>query len=70
MCDLVARSGMMWDAASMAEAVKSREQMHPTALDCGVALMHPRRPQTSILADSVVGLAVGPARIRFPIAGI
>ncbi|OYP34055.1 PTS sugar transporter subunit IIA [Rhodopirellula sp. MGV] len=68
-CELAAQSGLMWDAPAMSEAVKSREQMHPTALDCGVALMHPRRPQTSILADSVIGLAVSPARIPFSESG-
>jgi PTS system nitrogen regulatory IIA component len=65
MCQLATKSGMLWDAATMAEAVRSREQMHPTALDCGVALLHPRRPQTSILADSVVALAVCPTSIPF-----
>lgn len=64
-CDLATKSGLMWDAPAMAEAVKSREQMHPTALDCGVALLHPRRPQTSILADSVIALAVCPAALPF-----
>ncbi|QDS90068.1 PTS system fructose-specific EIIABC component [Rosistilla ulvae] len=56
MSALAARGGMLWDPAAMAEAVKAREELHPTALDCGVALLHPRRPQTSILADSVVAL--------------
>jgi PTS system nitrogen regulatory IIA component len=65
MCDLATQSGLMWDASAMAEAVKSREQMHPTALDCGVALLHPRRPQTSILADSVIALAVCPSALPF-----
>ena len=65
MCELAAKSGYLWDAATMAEAVQNREQMHPTALDCGVALLHPRRPQTSILADSVVALAVCPTSIPF-----
>lgn len=69
MCDLVAKSGLMWDAPAMAEAVKSRENMHPTALDCGVALMHPRRPQTSILADTVVGLGVSRAPLAFSDTG-
>ncbi|MDA8746213.1 PTS sugar transporter subunit IIA [Rubripirellula amarantea] len=64
-CKLAGKSGMMWDAATMAEAVAAREQMHPTALDCGVALLHPRRPQTSILADSVIALAVCPSPIPF-----
>ena len=65
MCELATGSGMLWDAATMAEAVRSREQMHPTALDNGVALLHPRRPQTSILADSVLALAVCPSAIPF-----
>ncbi len=65
MCELAARSGLMWDAAAMAEAVQAREQMHPTALDCGVALLHPRRPQTSILADSVISMGVCPSPIPF-----
>ncbi|MCG8650146.1 MAG: PTS sugar transporter subunit IIA [Pirellulales bacterium] len=65
MCELATRSGLMWDAPAMAEAVRAREQMHPTALDNGVALLHPRRPQTSILADSVIALAVCPAAIPF-----
>lgn len=69
MSDLVANTGLMWDAPAMAEAVKSREQMHPTALDCGVALLHPRRPQTSILADTVVGLAISGAPLPFSDSG-
>ncbi|MCO8122691.1 PTS sugar transporter subunit IIA [Stieleria sp. TO1_6] len=69
MCNLAANSGLMWDAPAMAEAVKSREQMHPTALDCGVAMLHPRRPQTSILADTVVALAVSQTRIPFSDSG-
>lgn len=69
MSQLAAQSGLMWDPTTMAEAVQAREQMHPTALDNGVALLHPRRPQTSILADSVIALAVCPASIPFSDAG-
>lgn len=65
MCNLAGKSGLMWDATTMAEAVQAREQMHPTALDCGVALLHPRRPQTSILADSVIALAVCQSAMPF-----
>ena len=59
----------MWDALAMAEAVKAREKMHPTALDCGVALLHLRRPQTSILSDSVLALAVCPSPLPFSDTG-
>ncbi len=69
MCELATRSGLMWDAPAMVEAVKAREELHPTALDNGVALMHPRRPQTSILADSVIALGVCPTPIAFSDAG-
>ncbi len=69
MCELASRSGLLWDAAAMAEAVQAREQMHPTALDCGVALLHPRRPQSSILSDSVVAMAVCPSPIPFSDSG-
>jgi len=69
MCDLATKSGLMWDAATMTEAVRAREQMHPTALDCGVALLHPRRPQTSILADSVIAMSVCSSAIPFSDAG-
>lgn len=69
MCTLAANSGLMWDAAAMAEAVNSREQMHPTALDCGVALLHPRRPQSSILADSVIALGISSSPIPFSDTG-
>ncbi len=69
MCDLATNNGMLWDAPAMAEAVQAREQLHPTALESGVALLHPRRPQTSILADSVISLGVCRAPIPFSDAG-
>ncbi len=40
----------------MIDAVMAREDLHPTALDNGVALLHPRRPQTSILAEPLLAL--------------
>ncbi|WP_153556140.1 PTS sugar transporter subunit IIA [Roseimaritima sediminicola] len=65
MADLAATTGLLWDAPAMAEAVRQREELHPTALDCGVALLHPRRPQTSILAQSLMAVGVCPAPIPF-----
>lgn len=69
MCDLATHGGLMWDAPAMAAAVQAREDLHPTALDNGVALLHPRRPQTSILADSVVALGISPQPIAFAWTG-
>lgn len=51
MVDLAVQTGWLWDAGSMLEAVRLRESLHPTALDNGVALLHPRRPLPSILAQ-------------------
>lgn len=65
MCQLATAGGLMWDAPAMAEAVLAREALHPTALDNGVAMLHPRRPQTSILADSVIALGVTPQPLAF-----
>jgi nitrogen PTS system EIIA component len=65
MCQLATNGGLMWDAPAMAEAVLAREDLHPTALDNGVAMLHPRRPQASILADSVIALGIAPQPLAF-----
>lgn len=65
MCQLVANTGLLWDAETMAEAVQAREQLHPTALETGVALLHPRRPQASILAEPILGLGISSQPIPF-----
>jgi PTS system nitrogen regulatory IIA component len=65
MCSLAERTGLLWDAAAMAEAVSAREELHPTALENGVALLHPRRPQSSILAEPIVALGISPQPIPF-----
>ncbi len=51
MVRLAAATGWLWDPDKMAEAVRAREQLHSTALDNGVALLHPRRPQPNLLAQ-------------------
>jgi PTS system nitrogen regulatory IIA component len=64
-CKLAESSGLLWDATAMAEAVLAREDLHPTALENGVALLHPRRPQSSILAEPLVALGISPQPIPF-----
>ena len=49
MAETAARTGWLWDPAKMAEAVRNREDLYPTALENGVALLHPRRPLAGIL---------------------
>jgi PTS system nitrogen regulatory IIA component len=69
MCELAARTHLLWDAAKMAEAVRAREEMHSTALDNGVALLHPRRPMPAILAEAVLALGISPGGIPFGTGG-
>ncbi|HLA85053.1 MAG TPA: PTS sugar transporter subunit IIA [Thermoguttaceae bacterium] len=65
MVQLAADTGWLWDPDGMAEAVRTREEMHPTALENGVALLHPRRPMTSILERPLITLGRSPSGISF-----
>jgi PTS system nitrogen regulatory IIA component len=56
MVELAAKTTWLWDTAKMAEAVRAREDMVPTALDNGVALLHPRRPLSNILGQAFLAL--------------
>ncbi len=58
MAELAASTGLLWDADKMAEAVQAREAMHPTALENGIALLHPRRPMASILGQAFIALGI------------
>lgn len=69
MTELAARTHLLWDAAKLADAVRAREEMHSTALENGVALLHPRRPMPSILAEAVLALGVSPRGIPFGTGG-
>jgi PTS system nitrogen regulatory IIA component len=48
--------------------VREREDLHPTALDIGVALLHPRRPLPGILAEPF--LALGRTYQGVPFGGV
>jgi nitrogen PTS system EIIA component len=65
MLDLAAGTTWLWDAKAMGEAVRAREEIHPTALENGVALMHPRRPMTKILAQPFLALGCTVSGIPF-----
>jgi nitrogen PTS system EIIA component len=65
MTALAEQTGWLWDAKEMAEAVKTREDIHPTALENGVALLHPRRPLTKILAQPFLALGCTSTGIPF-----
>ena len=65
MAKLAASTGLLWDADAMADAVRAREAMHSTALDNGVALLHPRRPMANILAEAVLALGITAGGLPF-----
>jgi PTS system nitrogen regulatory IIA component len=69
MTELAARTNLLWDAEKMADAVRAREEMHSTALDNGVALLHPRRPMPAILAEAVLALGITRGGIPFGSGG-
>jgi PTS system nitrogen regulatory IIA component len=69
MAELAAQTHRLWDAEKMADAVRAREEMHSTALDNGVALLHPRRPMPTILAEAVLALGITPGGIPFGSGG-
>ncbi len=62
---LAADAGKLWDPDAMADALREREEMASTALDCGVAILHPRRPQANIIAEDFLALAVSRRGIPF-----
>lgn len=65
MAELAAQTGLLWDPDKMADAVRSREEMHPTALESGVALLHPRRPLAAILGQPFLALGITLSGIPF-----
>ncbi len=69
MAEVAARTHLLWDSAKMADAVRAREEMHTTALDNGVALLHPRRPMPAILEEAVIALGISLGGIPFGTGG-
>ncbi|MBA2115161.1 PTS sugar transporter subunit IIA [Bremerella alba] len=66
-CDVAMLAGYLWDEPKMIDAVLQRENMHSTALDNGVALLHPRRPLPSIISEGF--LAMGRTYQGIPFGG-
>lgn len=65
MVNLAANTGWLWDPAKMVEAVRAREELMPTALDSGMALLHPRRPLPAILDRSLLAFGRSDRGIPF-----
>ncbi|NQT15231.1 MAG: PTS sugar transporter subunit IIA [Planctomycetes bacterium] len=62
---VAAQTDWLWDPDKMAQAIRDREDMYPTTLDIGVALLHPRRPLSGILAQPLLALGCTPSGIPF-----
>jgi PTS system nitrogen regulatory IIA component len=67
MVELATVTGQLWDDDKMLDAVRQREELHSTALDIGVALLHPRRPMAAILGGPI--LAFGRTWQGIPFGG-
>ena len=65
LCDNVAATGVLWDPDKMAEAIRKREDLHPTALESGIAMLHPRRPMTNIIGEAFLAIGVTTSGIAF-----
>lgn len=66
---LAERTWQVYDADALLAAVKQREDMGSTALESGVAIPHPRRPNPGILGDSVIAYGRTASGIPFGAAG-
>ncbi len=64
-CQLCSESGALWEPGKMADAIRNREELHPTALENGVALLHPRRPLAGIMGEPFIGLGITSSGIPF-----
>lgn len=61
------KAGKIWDAAEMTTALQEREKLGSTAIDLGIAVLHPRRPKPELLAEDF--LAVGITSKKIPFGG-
>ena len=65
LCNNVSETGALWDPDKMGDAIRKREDLHPTALENGVAMLHPRRPMTNIIGEPFIALGVTTSGIAF-----
>jgi len=63
--EVAAGTGWLWDVDRMVQAVRQREELHPTVIAGGVALLHPRRPLAEILAQPFLAFGRTPQTLPF-----
>jgi len=65
MTQLAVETGLLWDGEKLADTLRKREELHSTALDNGIAILHPRRPMPNILSETFLALGIAPNGIPF-----
>jgi PTS system nitrogen regulatory IIA component len=63
--NLAEQSWQVYDPDLLLLAIKQREELGSTALSCGVAIPHPRRPSPTMLGEPVIAYARTLAGIPF-----
>ena len=58
-------AGLLWDANMMSQALLEREEMASTALENGVAILHPRRPAPNLIAQDFLAVAISKSGVPF-----
>jgi PTS system nitrogen regulatory IIA component len=69
---LAEQSWQVYDAESVLQAIRAREELASTALPTGVAIPHPRRPLPAALGESVIAFGRTASGIPFgaPLGGL
>ena len=62
---LAENAGLLWDAGQMAQELAEREEMESTALENGVAILHPRRPAPNLIAQDFLAVAIARSGVPF-----
>ena len=55
--NLAERTGLLYDAKGLLEAIEQREALCSTALPCGIAIPHPRQPMPYASAEPLICVA-------------
>lgn len=67
--ELAGRTWQVYDPGAVLAAVRQREELLSTALECGAAIPHPRRPLPTSLGDSVLAYGRTTSAIPFGAPG-
>jgi len=62
---LASRTGLVVDEKELLEAVLHREELCSTAMECGIAIPHPRRPLPEAISGPILVVAKTPQGIAF-----